>query len=59
MVTGPGVTVVPLGAESLHQAREFLDALQECGFAGRSVNTPELRQGNGFNDAVCTAGRVI
>jgi hypothetical protein len=38
--------VVPLSVESLHSAREFLDALQERGVVGRSVNTHELRQGD-------------
>jgi hypothetical protein len=51
--------VVPLSAESLHSVRDFLNALQERGVVGRSVNTRELRQEDGFHDAVCTAGRGI
>jgi hypothetical protein len=53
------VTVGPLGAENLHPAREFLDALRDRDVVGRSANTRELRQGDGFDDAVSSPGRGI
>jgi hypothetical protein len=43
MVAGAVAAMVLLGAESLHPAREFLDALQERSVVGRSVSTRELR----------------
>jgi hypothetical protein len=57
-IPGAEASVGPLDAESTHSAREFLDALQEHGVVGRSANTRELRQRDGFHDAVCTASRA-
>jgi hypothetical protein len=58
-VSGAEAAVVPLGAKSLHPAREVLNALQEPGAVDRSADTSELRRGDGFHDAVFTAGRSI
>lgn len=48
---------MPLSAERLHSARDFLGALQERGVVGRLANTRDRRRGEGFGDGVCTAGR--
>jgi hypothetical protein len=58
-VPGAGAAAVTLSAKSLLPAREFLDAMQERGFIGRSANTRELRRGDGVHDGVCTVGRGV
>jgi hypothetical protein len=51
--------LIPLGAESLHLARDFLYGLQECGDFGRSAKISALGEGSGFYDAVRTAANPI